>query len=145
VVGGAAPLPASAWDIDEAGATAFTHTPSAAKATAALPFRLTHVLTDNASCFTPRFARVCAGLGAAYRHTRPRSPQTNGMVERFNGRVGSGVRGIAITPTLSRSVASMQPTMPDASAKARLIAEAAKEVSRPDNESGFGTRSARAS
>src|ERR671920_820574 len=60
------------------------------------PFRLTHVLTDNGSCFTPAFAKVCAELGAEYRHTRPYSPQTNGMVERFNGRVGSEVLGITI-------------------------------------------------
>jgi transposase InsO family protein len=66
------------------------------EAAAAFPFRLTHVLTDNGSCFTPRFARTCAELGAEYRHTRPYSPHTNGMVERFNGRVGSEVLGITI-------------------------------------------------
>src|SRR5919107_298521 len=66
------------------------------EAVAAFPFRLTHVLTDNGGCFTPRFARVRAELGAEYRHTRPRSPQTNGMVERFNGRVGGEVLGITI-------------------------------------------------
>jgi transposase InsO family protein len=66
------------------------------EAAAAFPFRLTHVLTDNGSCFTPRFARTCAELGAEYRHTKPYSPHTNGMVERFNGRVGSEVLGITI-------------------------------------------------
>jgi transposase InsO family protein len=66
------------------------------EAAAAFPFRLTHVLTDNGSCFTPAFAKVCAELGAQYRHTKPRSPQTNGMVERFNGRVGGEVLGITI-------------------------------------------------
>ncbi len=66
------------------------------EAAAAFPFRLTHVLTDNGSCFTPAFASACAALGADYRHTRPRTPQTNGMVERFNGRVGSEVLGITI-------------------------------------------------
>jgi transposase InsO family protein len=66
------------------------------EAAAAFPFRLTHVLTDNGSCFTPAFAKVCAELGAQYRHTRPRTPQTNGMVERFNGRVGSEVLAITI-------------------------------------------------
>jgi transposase len=30
------------------------------EAAAAFPFRLTHVLTDNGSCFTPAFARACA-------------------------------------------------------------------------------------
>jgi transposase InsO family protein len=66
------------------------------EAAVAFPFRLTHVLTDNGSCFTPAFAKVCAELGAQYRHTRPRTPQTNGMVERFNGRVGSEVLGITV-------------------------------------------------
>ena len=66
------------------------------EAAAAFPFRLTQVLTDNGSCFTPAFAKACAALGAEYRHTRPYSPHTNGMVERFNGRVGSEVLGITI-------------------------------------------------
>jgi transposase InsO family protein len=66
------------------------------EAAAAFPFRLTHVLADNGSCFTPAFARVCHELGAEYRHTKPYSPHTNGMVERFNGRVGSEVLGITI-------------------------------------------------
>ena len=66
------------------------------EAAAAFPFRLTHVLADNGSCFTPAFARARAELGAEYRHTRPYSPHTNGMVERYNGRVGSEVLGITI-------------------------------------------------
>lgn len=78
-------------DETEASAIAFLR-----EAAAAFPFRLTHVLTDNGSCFTPRFAGICAELGAEYRHTKPRTPQTNGMVERFNGRVGSEVLGITV-------------------------------------------------
>ena len=66
------------------------------EAATACPFRLTHVLTDNGSCFTPQFAKGCADLGAEYRHTRPYTPQTNGMVERFNGRIESEVLGITI-------------------------------------------------
>jgi transposase InsO family protein len=142
------------------------------EAAAAFPFRLTHVLTDNGSCFTPRFARACAALGAEYRHTRPYSPQTNGMAERFNGRVGSEVLGITIyshrdleqllggfnaaynarrqrvlggkTPDqvvaerlkARRKLANARPhgqAGPDDIAKARRIAEAAEEVSQPDN------------
>jgi transposase InsO family protein len=141
------------------------------EAAAAFPFRLTHVLTDNGSCFTPAFAKVCAELGADYRHTKPYTPQTNGMVERFNGRVGSEVLGITIyshqdleqllrgfnaaynarrqrvlnskTPNqvvaerlkARRKRANAKPqdrAGPDDIAKARLIAEAAKEVSQPD-------------
>ncbi len=142
------------------------------EAAAAFPFRLTHVLTDNGSCFTPAFAKVCAELGAEYRHTKPRSPQTNGMVERFNGRVGSEVLGITVwshqqleqllrgfnaaynarrqrvldgrTPDqvvaerlkARRKLARAKPegrAGPEDIAKARLIAEAAKEVSPPDS------------
>jgi transposase InsO family protein len=66
------------------------------EAAAAFPFCLTHVLTDNGSCFTPAFAKACAALGAQHRTTRPYSPHTNGMVERFNGRVGSDVLGITV-------------------------------------------------
>src|SRR3954464_320659 len=78
-------------DETEASAIAFLR-----EAAAALPFRMTHVLTDNGSCFTPAFAKACAELGAQYRHTKPRTPQTNGMVERFNGRIGSEVLAITI-------------------------------------------------
>ena len=66
------------------------------EAAAAFPFRLTQVLTDNGSCFTAAFAKTCADLGAQYRHIRPRTPQTNGMVERFNRRISSEVLGINI-------------------------------------------------
>src|ERR671932_248366 len=66
------------------------------EAATAFPFRLTHVLTDNGSCFTPAFAQACAELGARYRHTKPYTPQTNGMVERFNRRVSSEVLGITL-------------------------------------------------
>src|ERR1700709_971322 len=78
-------------DETEASAIAFLR-----EAAAAFPFRLTHVLTDNGSCFTPAFARTCAERGAQYRHTKPRTPQTSGMVERFNGRIGSEVLAITI-------------------------------------------------
>ena len=78
---------------DETERSAISFLREAAKA---FPFRLTHVLTDNGSCFTTAFARICAELGAEYRYTRPYSPQTNGMVERFDGRVGSEVLGITI-------------------------------------------------
>jgi transposase InsO family protein len=66
------------------------------EAAAAFPFCITQVLTDNGSCFSPTFEKVCAELGAEYRHTRPYTPQTNGMVERFNGPIESEVLGITI-------------------------------------------------
>ena len=142
------------------------------EAAAAFPFQLTHVLTDNGSGFTPAFAKACADLAAQCRHTKPRTPQTNGMVGRFNGRVASEVAGInicshhaleqllrgfntaynarrqrvldaktpnqvvaehlAAKPNLANPAPQGQASPCDVT-KARLIAEAAKEVSQPDN------------
>lgn len=142
------------------------------EAAATFPFRFTHVLTDNGSCFTPAFAKTCADLGAQYRHTKPRTPQTNGMVERFNSRISSEVLRINIyshraleqvlrgfnaaynarrqrvldsktpdqivaerlkaTPTLAKTKPQGRASPCDTT-KARLIAEAAKEVSQPDS------------
>jgi transposase InsO family protein len=67
------------------------------EALAALPFRVTHVLTDRGSCFTADgFEHACERHGVAHRMTRPYTPRTNGMVERFNGRVQREVLGITI-------------------------------------------------
>jgi Integrase core domain len=67
------------------------------EALAALPFRVTHVLTDRGSCFTADgFEHACERHGVAHRKTRPYTPRTNGMVERFNGRVQREVLGITI-------------------------------------------------
>ena len=68
--------------------------------------KIQKILTDNGSQFTDRFTgqkkepsgnhafdRVCAQLGIEHRLSPPRHlcprgyPQTNGMVERFNGRI----------------------------------------------------------
>jgi transposase InsO family protein len=63
----------------------------------AFPFRITHVLTDRGSCFTADdFERTCALLKVIHRRTKPYTPQTNGMVERFNGRIASEVLGINV-------------------------------------------------
>jgi len=78
-------------DETEASAIAFLR-----EAAAALHVRMTHVLTDNGSCFTRAFAKVCAELGAEYRPIKPRTPQTNGMVERFNGRIVCEVLAITV-------------------------------------------------
>ncbi|CAN5385444.1 IS481-like element ISTel1 family transposase [soil metagenome] len=63
----------------------------------AFPFRITHVLTDRGSCFTADdFEQACAKMRINHRTTRPYTPQTNGMVERFNGRIASEVLGINV-------------------------------------------------
>ena len=65
----------------------------------ACPMRIRTILTDNAKEFTDRlfgrrkraatgahdFDRLCAALDIEHRLTPPKSPRTNGMVERFNG------------------------------------------------------------
>jgi transposase len=67
------------------------------EALAAFPFRVTHVLTDRGSCFTAdAFERACRALGVEHRKTKPYTPRTNGMVERFNGRVQREVLGITV-------------------------------------------------
>lgn len=65
------------------------------------PFRIKTLLTDNGKTFTDRFVaggerqptgqhrvdRFCTRHGIDHRLIPPYRPQTNGMVERFNGRV----------------------------------------------------------
>ena len=71
----------------------------------AAPMKISNVLTDNGSQFTDRFTsktttpsgrhvfdRTCASLGIEHRLCPPRHPQTNGMVERFNGRIANLVK-----------------------------------------------------
>ena len=67
----------------------------------ACPMRIRTILTDNGKEFTDRlfglrkraatgeheFDTLCAALDIEHRLTPPKSPQTNGMVERFNGRI----------------------------------------------------------
>jgi transposase InsO family protein len=73
---------------------------------ASFPLAVHTILTDNGSEFTDRFAvdkktkphdkpsgdhpfdRICAQRTITHRLTRPFRPQTNGMVERFNRRLG---------------------------------------------------------
>jgi len=67
------------------------------EAVRAFPFQVTHVLTDRGSCFTADgFEAACRTLGVEHRTTRPYTPKTNGMVERFNGRIQREVLGITV-------------------------------------------------
>lgn len=77
-------------------AKAFLH-----KVVKAAPFKISKVLTDNGKEFTDRFStagerkptgdhifdQACQSQAIEHRLTKPKHPQTNGMVERFNGRI----------------------------------------------------------
>jgi transposase InsO family protein len=79
-------------DETEASAKAFLE-----EALAAFPFRVTRLLTDRGSCFTAEgFEKRCRELGVEHRKTRPYTPRTNGMAERFNGRVQREVLGVTV-------------------------------------------------
>ena len=76
----------------EAAAKAFLE-----EALAAFPFRVTRLLTDRGSCFTAEgFEERCRELGVEHRKTKPYTPRTNGMAERFNGRVQREVLGVTV-------------------------------------------------
>ena len=75
------------------------------KVLAVAPMKVEKVLTDNGSQFTDRFTskekrptgrhdfdQACQGAGIEHRLSPPRHPQTNGMVERFNGRISEVVK-----------------------------------------------------
>ena len=76
---------------------------------AAFGYPVHTILTDNGSEFTDRFGdarwrqrdkgtgnhpfdKVCQAQGIRHKLTRPYSPQTNGMVERFNRRIADALR-----------------------------------------------------
>jgi transposase InsO family protein len=52
---------------------------------ASFPLPIHTILTDNGAEFAGLFKEAAGRLGIEHRHTRPRTPQTNGHVERFNG------------------------------------------------------------
>ncbi|WP_457572188.1 IS481 family transposase [Desulfovulcanus sp.] len=69
------------------------------------PFKITKILTDNGSEFTDRFQRpdkkpsgnhlfdkTCSENNIEHRLIKPYSPHTNGMVERFNGRISEVIQ-----------------------------------------------------
>jgi transposase InsO family protein len=71
-----------------------------ARLKAACPIQIKTILTDNGSQFTDRFTskkkvpsgqhvfdQACTKAQIEHRLIPPRHPQTNGMVERFNGRI----------------------------------------------------------
>src|SRR3954464_10318416 len=79
-------------DETEASARAFLEA-----ALTALPFQVTHVLTDRGSCFTAEgFEKLCRARGLEHRKTRPYTPRTNGMGERLHGHIQREVLDITV-------------------------------------------------
>ena len=105
----------------------------------ACPIRITRILTDNGTEFTDRlhgrrqrdasgghaFDQRCAALGIEHRLTGIRQPQTNGMVERFNGRISDILKThhfrsrLDLEQTLHRYVSLYNQHLPQAALNAK--------------------------
>jgi len=113
----------------------------------ACPIKITKLLTDNGKEFTDRlfgardrppsgeheFDQLCQALGIEHRLTKPGTPQTNGMVERFNGRISDILKthhfhsGEDLRATLHRYVALYNHQLPQAALGGKTPLQAMKE------------------
>lgn len=113
----------------------------------ASPIKIVKLLTDNGKEFTDRlfasrerqpsgqheFDRLCHALGIEHRLTKPRTPRTNGMVERFNGRISDvlnthhfhGAEDLA--HTLLRYVALYNHQLPQSALKSKTPIQSMKD------------------
>ena len=113
----------------------------------ACPIRIRTVLTDNGKEFTDRlfglrkreatgrheFDQLCADLGIEHRLAPPQHPQTNGMVERFNGRIEEVLHshrfhsGEELETTLHRYVALYNQQLPQSALGSKTPLQAMKD------------------
>lgn len=113
----------------------------------ACPIRITKLLTDNGKEFTDRlfasrerepsgnheFDQLCKELGIEHRLTKPRTPRTNGMVERFNGRIADVLKTHRFNSredmeqTLLRYVALYNHQLPQSALKSKTPMQAMKD------------------
>ena len=113
----------------------------------AAPMNITRVLTDNGKAFTDRlfglrkraatgqheFDQLCADLGIEHRLTPPMRPQTNGMVERFNGRIEDVLQshrfqsGEDLEQTILRYVTLYNQQLPQSALASRTPLQAMKD------------------
>jgi len=113
----------------------------------ACPIRIRTLLTDNGKEFTDRlfglrkhattgeheFDTLCTELGIEHRLTPPKSPQTNGMVERFNGRIEEVLQshhfssGEELETTLHRYVWLYNQQLPQSALVSKSPLQAMKE------------------
>jgi len=120
----------------------------------AAPMKITRVLTDNGKEFTDRlfglrrraatgnhdFDRLCADLDIEHRLAPPMRPQTNGMVERFNGRIEDVLQshhfhsGEDLEQTILRYVRLYNGQLPQSVLKGRTPINALKDWHRRNPE-----------
>ena len=113
----------------------------------ACPLKIVKLLTDNGREFTDRlfasrerqatgeheFDRLCAEFGIEHRLTKPGTPKTNGMVERFNGRIGDVLKthrfhsGEDLAQTLLRYVSLYNHQFPQSALKSKTPMQAMKD------------------
>ncbi len=113
----------------------------------ACPIRIRTILTDNGKEFTDRlfglrkraetgeheFDKLCADLDIEHRLTPPKSPQTNGMVERFNGRIEEVLQshhfrsGEELEATLHRYVWLYNQQLPQSALRSKPPLQAMKD------------------
>jgi transposase InsO family protein len=97
------------------------------------------------------FDKLCDELKIEHRLTKPRSPQTNGMVERFNGRIADVLKthrfvsGEDLEQTIMRYVALYNTQFPQSALGSRSPVQAMKDwhksnpelfVKKPGNRPG---------
>ncbi|WP_370678850.1 IS481 family transposase [Comamonas sp. GB3 AK4-5] len=112
----------------------------------ACPIKITKLLTDNGKEFTDRlfasrerepsgnheFDVLCEQLGIEHRLTKPRTPKTNGMVERFNGRIADVLKthhfnsAEDLEQTLLRYVALYNHQLPQSALQSKTPMQAMK-------------------
>jgi len=113
----------------------------------ACPMRIRTILTDNGREFTDRlfglrkrvatgkheFDQLCIDLGIEHRLAPPQHPQTNGMVERFNGRIEEVLQshhfhsGEELETTLHRYVLLYNQQLPQSALGSKTPLQAMKD------------------
>ena len=113
----------------------------------ACPIKINKLLTDNGKEFTDRlfasrerepsgnheFDQLCQALDIEHRLTKPRTPRTNGMVERFNGRIADVLKthrfrsSEDLEQTLLRYVALYNHQLPQSALKCKTPMQAMKD------------------
>jgi transposase InsO family protein len=112
----------------------------------ACPLKITKLLTDNGKEFTDRlfasrerqpggnheFDPLCQTLGIERRLNKPRTPKTNGIAERFNGRISDVLKtdrfncALDMEQTLLRYVALYNHQLPQSALKRKTPMKARK-------------------